>query len=105
MLPLPWWPVVHLNQQRLCSPPLLLPSISQSPSRTSLIGTLYPGRCGFQVAKDTGATAIHPGYGFLSENASFSQLCRDSGITFVGPPGSAIHAMGKQGSVLMCWVF
>lgn len=44
----------------------------------------------------TGAQAIHPGYGFLSENADFSEACAASGITFIGPPASAIRAMGSK---------
>lgn len=40
--------------------------------------------------------AIHPGYGFLSENADFSDSCEASGIAFVGPPGSAIRSMGSK---------
>jgi len=49
-----------------------------------------------QAAKDTGANAIHPGYGFLSENAAFSQACADAGIIFVGPPEKAIDVMGDK---------
>ena len=49
-----------------------------------------------QAAKDTGADAIHPGYGFLSENAAFSQACVDAGIIFVGPPEKAIDVMGDK---------
>ncbi len=49
-----------------------------------------------QAAKDTGADAIHPGYGFLSENAAFSQACADAGIIFVGPPEKAIDVMGDK---------
>lgn len=48
------------------------------------------------AAKATGAEAIHPGYGFLSENADFAQACTDAGIIFVGPPASAIRAMGLK---------
>jgi 3-methylcrotonyl-CoA carboxylase alpha subunit len=49
-----------------------------------------------EVAKLSGAEAIHPGYGFLSENADFSETCKAAGITFIGPPASAIRAMGSK---------
>ena len=49
-----------------------------------------------QAAKDSGAQAIHPGYGFLSENADFSKLCSDNQLIFIGPPASAIEAMGLK---------
>ncbi|UPR02627.1 subunit alpha of methylcrotonoyl-CoA carboxylase [Chloropicon primus] len=48
------------------------------------------------VALRTGATHIHPGYGFLSENTDFAQDCASNGIKFVGPPASAIRAMGDK---------
>ena len=48
------------------------------------------------AAKRTGAQAVHPGYGFLSENADFSEACAANGITFIGPPASAIRAMGSK---------
>ncbi len=48
------------------------------------------------VAKRTGAEAIHPGYGFLSENEDFAEACEKAGIVFIGPPASAIRAMGSK---------
>ncbi|MBM4378149.1 MAG: acetyl-CoA carboxylase biotin carboxylase subunit [Deltaproteobacteria bacterium] len=48
------------------------------------------------VAKRSGADAIHPGYGFLSENASFVRACEKAGVTFIGPPASAMDAMGEK---------
>jgi propionyl-CoA carboxylase alpha chain len=49
-----------------------------------------------QAAKDTGADAIHPGYGFLSERESFALACKEAGIAFIGPPANAIAAMGDK---------
>ena len=48
------------------------------------------------VAKAAGCDAIHPGYGFLSENPDFADACQDAGVTFIGPPGSVIRAMGNK---------
>ncbi|MDO9590175.1 MAG: biotin carboxylase N-terminal domain-containing protein, partial [Microcella sp.] len=48
------------------------------------------------AAQATGAQAIHPGYGFLSENADFARACDSAGIVFIGPPVSAITTMGDK---------
>lgn len=49
-----------------------------------------------QVAQDQGCQAIHPGYGFLSENAGFAKKCTEAGLNFIGPPWKAIEAMGDK---------
>ncbi len=48
------------------------------------------------AAQQTGAQAIHPGYGFLSENEDFANACAQAGLAFIGPPASAIRAMGLK---------
>src|SRR5512147_1220709 len=49
-----------------------------------------------EVAAQTGAQAIHPGYGFLSENEDFAESCERAGVVFIGPPAGAIRTMGSK---------
>ena len=53
-----------------------------------------------EVCKATGAQAVHPGYGFLSENEHFARALEQNNVTFIGPPASAIHDMGSKRYVL-----
>ena len=66
--------------------------IGPAPARESyLVGERI-----LEVARHTGAEAIHPGYGFLSENAAFAEACAAAGVVFIGPPAKAIRAMGSK---------
>jgi 3-methylcrotonyl-CoA carboxylase alpha subunit len=66
--------------------------IGPAPARESyLVGERI-----LEVARRAGAEAIHPGYGFLSENAGFAEACAEAGIVFIGPPAAAIRAMGSK---------
>src|ERR1700722_2950180 len=60
-------------------------------SQSYLLGDLI-----LDVARRAGADAVHPGYGFLSENAEFAEACAAAGVTFIGPPVRAIRAMGSK---------
>jgi 3-methylcrotonyl-CoA carboxylase alpha subunit len=66
--------------------------IGPAPARESyLVGDRI-----IDVARRSGAEAVHPGYGFLSENADFAEACAKAGIVFIGPPAGAIRAMGSK---------
>ena len=75
---------VHMADEAWC--------IGPPPSRESY---LVAERV-LEVARKTGAQAIHPGYGFLSENADFRVACEEAGITFIGPPAEAMRLMGSK---------
>jgi 3-methylcrotonyl-CoA carboxylase alpha subunit len=66
--------------------------IGPAPARESYLR----GDIILEVARRTGAQALHPGYGFLSENADFAEACAASGVVFVGPPAHSIRAMGGK---------
>src|ERR1700722_6548483 len=77
--------VAMADEARLIGPP---------PARQSYLD----GAAIIAAAKDTGAEAVHPGYGFLSENAEFAEACAAAGIVFIGPPPAAMRAVGAKAS-------
>src|SRR6202012_169088 len=66
------------------------------------LGGVHPAETYLRIDKmidacrASGAQAVHPGYGFLSENAEFAEACEAAGIVFIGPPASAMRAMGSK---------
>ncbi len=66
--------------------------IGPAPARESYL----KGETVIAAAKETGAEAVHPGYGFLSENAGFAEACVAAGVVFIGPPAAAMRAMGSK---------
>ncbi|HWN44112.1 MAG TPA: acetyl-CoA carboxylase biotin carboxylase subunit, partial [Thermoanaerobaculia bacterium] len=87
--------VIYSEPDRLGLPVLLADEawpIGTASSRESYLRT----EAIVQLAVEIGADAIHPGYGFLSERAEFSRLCREAGVTFIGPSPESIEAMGSK---------
>jgi len=87
--------VVYSEVDRASLPVLLADEaycIGPAPSSESYLR----GAAIVELALRIGADAIHPGYGFLSENAEFARLCEEQGVIFIGPPSSAITAMGSK---------
>ena len=85
------------------APDAAAPYVSQADESVALPGataeeTYLRADLLIDAARRTGANAVHPGYGFLSENADFAQACADAGPVFVGPPPAAIAAMGSKTS-------
>src|SRR5882757_9803624 len=66
--------------------------IGPAPARDSYLSIAHI----LEAATKSGAQAIHPGYGFLSENAEFAQACADAGIVFIGPSAASIRAIGDK---------
>ncbi len=71
--------------------------IGPAPSQSSYLN----GQKIIAIAKESGANAIHPGYGFLAEDAEFATACKKAGLIFVGPPVSAIKIMGNKNKALI----
>src|ERR1700735_1011534 len=75
--------VAMADEARLIGPP---------PARDSYLN----GAAIIAAATGSGAEALHPGYGFLSENAEFAESCAAAGLVFIGPPAAAMRAMGSK---------
>ncbi|MCH9648529.1 MAG: acetyl-CoA carboxylase biotin carboxylase subunit [Deltaproteobacteria bacterium] len=87
--------VVYSDADRQSLPVLLADEaygIGPAPSRDSYLR----GDAIIQLAREIGADAIHPGYGFLAENAHFAQACQDAGVIFIGPSPEAIAVLGSK---------
>ena len=76
--------------------PVLLADEAYCIGPPSSLESYLRGEAIAQLASDVGADAVHPGYGFLAENAEFARQCRSRGVEFIGPPESAIASMGSK---------
>ena len=72
------------------------PFVTEADEAVRLSAGYLDGEAIIAAALATGSDAIHPGYGFLSENADFADQCADAGMTFIGPSGDAMRAMGSK---------
>src|SRR5580658_6067266 len=79
----------HALHVRVCDEAHL---IGPAPARDSYLSITRI----IETAREAKAECIHPGYGFLSENADFADACAEAGIAFVGPPAAAMRAMGMK---------
>ena len=70
---------------------LAVPLGGNTPAESYLVGEAI-----LEAARTTGADAIHPGYGFLSENTGFAAACAEAGVIFIGPPAQAVEVMGDK---------
>ena len=73
--------------------------IGPAPSRQSYLNAAAI----IEAARLTGAEAVHPGYGFLSENPDFAEICEAEGLTFIGPPAGVIGTLGDKTAARAAW--
>ena len=87
--------IVHGREDRL-SLPVRFSDFAIPLYRSNPLDSYLDYEAVIQAAKDVGAEAIHPGYGFLAENASFVRRCEEEGITFIGPSAEVISLLGDK---------